>query len=59
MKIMKTIIPLSLTGVFLVTLLGCSAKVGSEQWCDAMKEKAKADWTANEAADFAKHCIFK
>ncbi|MCM8855269.1 MAG: DUF3012 domain-containing protein [Candidatus Thiodiazotropha sp.] len=55
---MKTIIPLSLTGVFLVTILGCSAKVGSEQWCDAMKDKAKADWTANEAADFAKHCIF-
>lgn len=33
-------------------------EVGSEEWCGDMKQKAKGDWTANEAADFAKHCIF-
>ena len=38
-------------------LLGC-APVGSERWCENMREKPKGDWTANEAADFAKHCIF-
>ena len=37
---------------------GC-AKVGSEAWCNDMKEKPKGDWTANEASDFAKHCVFK
>ena len=44
---------------FLALLFGCSPEVGSEQWCSDMKEKSKADWTANEAADFAKHCVLK
>ncbi len=47
--------------VFL-TLIGfvsaCEPEVGSEAWCSDMKEKPKGDWTANEAADFAKHCLF-
>ncbi len=40
-----------------LTLTGCT-KVGSEAWCNDMKGKPKGDWTANEAADFTKHCIF-
>ncbi|MCU7797863.1 MAG: DUF3012 domain-containing protein [Candidatus Thiodiazotropha sp. (ex Semelilucina semeliformis)] len=48
----------SMTGVLFLTLSGC-AQVGSERWCNNMKDKAKADWTAGEAADFAKHCILK
>ena len=35
----------------------CSPEVGSEEWCADMKEKPKGDWSANEAADFAKHCV--
>ena len=35
----------------------CSPEVGSEEWCKAMKEKPKGDLTANEVADFAKHCV--
>ena len=42
-----------------IFLGACSPKVGSEAWCADMKSKPKADWTANEAADFTKHCIFK
>lgn len=38
---------------------GCSPKVGSDAWCTQMKEKPAGDWTANEASDFAKHCVFK
>jgi hypothetical protein len=38
---------------------GCSPEVGSEAWCKAMDGKPKGDWTANEAADYAKHCVFK
>ncbi|HSG04081.1 MAG TPA: DUF3012 domain-containing protein [Marinobacterium sp.] len=45
--------------VTLFILPGCSAEVGSEAWCDDMKEKPKGDWTANEATDFAKHCLLK
>lgn len=43
--------------VLLACIAGC-APVGSERWCENMKEKPKGDWTANEAGDFAKHCIF-
>ena len=35
----------------------CSPEVGSKEWCEDMKEKDKGTWTANDAADFAKHCI--
>jgi len=47
-------------GVFLVGFLlaGCAPKIGSEEWCNDMKEKPKGDWTATETKDFAKHCIF-
>ena len=44
--------------LFLATQLMASTEVGSEAWCEDMKEKPKGDWTANEAGDFAKHCIF-
>ncbi|OUR78854.1 hypothetical protein A9Q83_06545 [Alphaproteobacteria bacterium 46_93_T64] len=35
----------------------CSPEVGSKEWCEDMKGKNKADWSANEATDFAKHCL--
>ena len=38
-------------------LVGCAPEVGSEAWCQDMKEKPKGDWTANEAKDFAAHCL--
>lgn len=47
--------------IFLVCFLlisACAPEVGSEKWCQQLKEKSKGDWTANEVADFAKHCIF-
>lgn len=45
--------------VFGALLAGCSPEVGSERWCAQLKEKPKGDWTANEAADYAKHCLFR
>ena len=39
-------------------VIGCTPEVGSEQWCQDMKEKPKGDWTMMESKDFAKHCIF-
>lgn len=38
-------------------LSACSPEVGSKEWCEDLKEKPKGDWSANEAADFAKHCV--
>ena len=42
----------------LALLAGCSPAVGTETWCRDMKAKPKGDWSANEAADFARHCLF-
>jgi hypothetical protein len=45
--------------LFSLTLLSaCAPEVGSEKWCAQMKEKPKGDWTANEATEFTKNCIF-
>ncbi len=38
-------------------LSACSPKVGSKEWCEEMKKKPKGDWSANEAADYAKNCM--
>lgn len=58
MKIARLVV----AGIGVLTVLGlvaaCTPEVGSKEWCQQMKEKPKGDWTANEAADFAKHCIF-
>ena len=40
-----------------LTLASCAPKVGTPRWCEAMKQKPSGDWTANEALDFARHCI--
>jgi hypothetical protein len=46
--------------IFLCFLaLSCSPDVGSEAWCEKMNETPKGDWSANEAADYAKHCLFE
>jgi len=55
-KYVKKILFLSL---LLTQLIACSAEVGSDEWCKNLEQKPKGDWTANEASDYAKHCIFK
>jgi len=32
-------------------------EVGSDKWCKKLSEKPKGDWTADEAASYAKHCV--
>ncbi len=51
---------LSATLVAAVFVLGgCSHKVGSEAWCQDLKDKSRGDWTLNETADFAKFCVLR
>ena len=59
-KIKRGVIMKKFIGVILLCafVIGCAPTIGSEEWCSDMKEKAKGDWTATEAKDFAKHCIF-
>ena len=42
-----------------LALAGCAPEVGSKKWCEQLAEKPKGDWTANEAKDYAKHCVFR
>ena len=51
------IIAIILALLFFATVPSC-AKVGSERWCKKMEDKSAADWTAREAKDYAKHCVF-
>ncbi len=52
----KKIIMLS---AVLIAVSGCAPEVGSKKWCEALEEKPKGDWTANELADYSKHCLFR
>ena len=41
----------------LISLSACSPEPGTKAWCENMKETPKADWSANEAGTFTKHCV--
>lgn len=42
-----------------VALTACAPKVGSEAWCNELKERSRGEWTLNETADFAKFCVLR
>lgn len=42
-----------------VFLSGCSPEVGSSKWCEAMYNTPKGEWSANDASEYAKSCIFR
>ena len=54
----KRFVLVALVLVAVLALGGCAPEVGSKAWCEAMNDKPKGDWTANEATDFAKQCLF-
>jgi hypothetical protein len=47
-----------LIAAFAAGLAACAPEVGSPRWCEAMREKPRGDWTANEALEFARSCVF-
>jgi hypothetical protein len=51
---------LSFTAILMIAfgLSACAPEVGSKKWCQMMEDKPKGDWSANEAADYTKHCLF-
>ena len=55
---MKKNIYLSLIAATLF-LAGCSPEVGSKAWCDAMDKKPKGEWSANDAGEYTKSCVFR
>lgn len=54
-----TVKPAAILIALTFILTACAPAVGSKEWCEDLKEKDKSDWTAEEAKDFAKHCIFR
>ncbi|PTA51473.1 DUF3012 domain-containing protein [Shewanella morhuae] len=53
------LVAIALVLAFTAGLSACAPEVGTDAWCKQMKNKPSGDWTANEAADYAKHCVFK
>ena len=53
------IVYLAVSVTLLLGLSACAPEVGSDKWCANLKEKPKGDWSANDAANYAKHCILK
>ncbi|EHD0095547.1 DUF3012 domain-containing protein [Vibrio vulnificus] len=39
-----------------LTLSACS-EVGSESWCNDMRDKPKSEWNGQNTLDFAKYCL--
>ena len=56
--VLKKITLLIVAAAFAAMASACSPEVGSKEWCEELKAKPKGDWSANEAMDFTKHCIF-
>jgi hypothetical protein len=52
-------VALSILSLMMLGLAACAPEVGTEAWCKMMSEKPKGDWSANEATDYAKSCVFK
>jgi hypothetical protein len=59
MKFAKGFLRLASVAFVIFHLAACAPEVGSEKWCDNLKEKPKGAWSANEAVEYAKQCIFK
>lgn len=43
----------------LCCLAACSAEPGSEAWCEAKAGQPKLEWTAADAATYARNCIIE
>ena len=59
MNAIAKIVYLAAPIALLLGLSACAPEVGSDKWCANLKEKPKGDWSANDAANYAKHCILK
>jgi hypothetical protein len=57
MSIVKKLISIATIVMLDFSVTACTPEVGSDAWCEMMKEKPTGDWTATEAGDYAKHCI--
>lgn len=45
-------------GIGVVGIAACEPDVGTEAWCEQMADTPRGDWSANQVADYAQHCLF-
>ncbi len=45
--------------VLLTFMVGCSPEVGSKEWCEKMDKTPKSEWSAKDAKEYAKNCVFR
>ena len=50
---------ITVVAIIALALSACAPEIGSERWCNNLKEKPKSDWSMNEATNYTKHCLFK
>jgi len=43
----------------LAAVAACEPEVGSERWCESMRDTPPGDWSTNDALDFARHCVLE
>ncbi|HAS6170658.1 TPA: DUF3012 domain-containing protein [Vibrio vulnificus] len=47
----------TLLALLSVLALSACSEVGSESWCNDMRDKPKSEWNGQNTLDFAKHCL--
>ena len=52
-------VAIGVTLAAVLALSACAPEVGSERWCETMRDEPRGDWSANEALDYARHCIIE
>jgi hypothetical protein len=57
MRNLKRAVTAMLVGSLTAWLAACTPEVGSERWCEVMRDKPRGDWTANDALEFARSCV--
>jgi len=57
MSFISKVVSSTIAIILVMSITACSPEVGSEQWCNQMKETPKGDWSINDASDFTKHCL--
>ncbi|MEJ3630144.1 DUF3012 domain-containing protein [Vibrio vulnificus] len=48
---------ITLLALLSVLALSACSEVGSESWCNDMRDKPKSEWNGQNTLDFAKHCL--
>jgi len=48
-----------LLGFIALVSTACAPEVGSPAWCERMDATPKGDWSTNQAADYARNCLFQ